>query len=127
MPVQEPQLTAALVHTSGLLANEYARLGKFSRASQVFAQTHKLAAEAKSPVSAGTRADFSLRYTRFLASTGHIQKAKEEYHEAERHMKEISKSSGGTLTARYVEMCAASERIALAHGAMAAIRMAEVG
>ena len=121
------ELTAALVHTSGLLASEYARLGKFSRASQVFVQALKQTAEAKSPVSAGSHADFRLRHARFLASIGHIQQAKDEYREAERLMKEIPKSSGGTLTARYVELCATSERIALAHGAMAAIRMAEVG
>lgn len=109
------------MHTSGLLAAEYGRLGKYSRAAQVFAQA------LKADASPGTRADLRLRHARFLAATGSVQHARDEYAEAEALMRDMPASNGGNYAARYVELCAAAERIALAHGAMAAIKMAEVG
>lgn len=57
------------------MATEYGRLGKYSRASVVFAHAIKQASDEKSPASIETRADLHLSYARFLAVSGHVENA----------------------------------------------------
>lgn len=68
-------LMSAFIQTSGHLATEYGRLGKYSRAAQIFTQAIKAASDSSTIVSHGVRADLHLRYSRFLATTGSVKQA----------------------------------------------------
>jgi hypothetical protein len=68
-----------------------------------------------------------LRHAQFLATTGSVENAYAAYHDAEALWRDIPTTPTGNHASRYIQLCAASERVALAHGVMAAIKMVEVG
>ncbi|KAL1407397.1 separin protein [Vanrija albida] len=116
----------AYIQTSAHLATEYGRLGKTSRATHVFNQAIKFVSESPAPVSAATQTELHLRHSRFLAISGHVKHARDEYIQAEGTSQDIPPpTANGTYAARWISLCDVSERVALAHAAVAAIKMAE--
>lgn len=119
-------MTDAFIQTSAQVAVEYARLGKYSRASQVFSKAIKRANDPSADVSPAARVDLHLRHCRFLALSGQINQARQDFLAAKKLSSEIpAPSATGTYAARWVQICAVSERVALAHAAVAAIKTAE--
>lgn len=126
--------------TSARLGTEYGRLGKFSRAQSVFAAAINCAEAGESSsledgaaehaavtVSSATLLEVYLRYARYLAMSGQVAEARDAYANAQDLFPSIPEPTNtGTFSRRWIELCAVSERVALAHGTLAAIRMAEV-
>jgi separase len=120
--MQRANMPDAFIATSSQVAAEYGRLGKYSRAGQVFAKALKQADDA-APVAG---AELHLRHARFLATGGHLHQARAEYAAAARLADQMLQVEPvGTYAERWVQICAAMERMALAHSAAAAIKMAE--
>lgn len=120
--MQRTNFPDAFVATSSQVAAEYGRLGKFSRATQVFAKALKQADDA----APAARAELHLRHARFLATGGHLHQARAEFAAATRLADQIPPPTPtGTYAARWIQICAATERMALAYAAAAAIKMAE--
>lgn len=136
----EGKLTLAYIMTSARLGTEYGRLGKFSRAQSIFAAavncaeaTENSSHEAGSDegqsatISPAALLEVYLRYARYLAMSGQVADARDAYANAQDLFPSIPEPTNtGTFSKRWIELCAVSERVALAHGTLAAIRMAEV-
>lgn len=125
--------------TSARLGTEYGRLGKFSRAQSIFTAAVKCAeagenatqaAATESPaavVSPAALLEVYLRFAHYLAMSGQVSEARDTYANAQDLFPSIPEPTNtGTFSKRWIELCAVSERVALAHGTLAAIRMAEV-
>lgn len=113
--------------TCSLLVAEYGRLGKQSRAHQVFSQAMKHSTT-KASASAASLVDLHLRYTRFLATFGHLAQAREQFQLAQQLSEDVPQPNrNGTATERWIQICSAHERSALAHTAHASIMMVTVG
>lgn len=63
------------VRRSSQLATEYFKLGKVSRAGNVFAQTYRTVLESKILVDSGVKVELLLRWSCYLAGTGDIVNA----------------------------------------------------
>lgn len=60
------------VRRSSQLATEYFKLGKVSRAGNVFSQTYRTVLESKVLVDSGVKVELLLRWSCYLAGTGDI-------------------------------------------------------
>lgn len=121
-----PDMIDAFIQTSSQVATEYGRLGKYSRAAQVFAKAIKQANDANSDVSPAARTELHLRHSRFLALAGQTNQARQDFMTAKELSSDIpAPGATGTVASRWIQICALSERTALAHAAVAAIKMAE--
>lgn len=136
------ELTTAYIMVCARLGTEYGKLGKFSRAQSVFTAAINCAEASESAVQEGPSSpddstpmvspaaltEVYLRYARYLATSGQIADARNAYTNAQELFPSIPEpANSGTFSKRWIELCAVSERVALAQGALAAIRMAEVG
>lgn len=63
------------IRRSSQLATEYFKLGKVTRAGNVFSQTHRTVLESKVLVDNGIKVELLLRWSCYLAGTGDTVKA----------------------------------------------------
>ncbi|GMK55720.1 hypothetical protein CspeluHIS016_0207760 [Cutaneotrichosporon spelunceum] len=120
--IQRTDMPDDFLVTSSQVAAVYGRLGKYSRATQLFAKSLKHTDDA-APAAC---LDLHLRNSRFLATRGQLHQARAEFEAAARLAIQIPEPvPTGTYAARWIQVCAATERMALAYAAAAAIKMAE--
>lgn len=113
--------------TSAQLGAEYGRLGKQSRAAQVFTQAIKYDSTLGEGAQASSLVILHLRYAHFLALSGDVAQAREHFQAAEKLSDEVPPiTRDGTKAERWVKICGNHERSALAHTTYAAISMATV-
>lgn len=85
----------------------------------------KAISDSKQPVSLHPQVEFYLRYTVFLAVTGHIDAAEAEYERAAKIAQEVFASKASSAWGKNVERIELWSRAALAHSAKAAINQAK--
>ncbi|ADV20626.1 Hypothetical protein CGB_B9070W [Cryptococcus gattii WM276] len=115
------------IRRSSQLATEYFKLGKVSRAGNVFSQTHRTVLESKVLVDNGIKVEHLLRWSCYLAGTGDIVKAREAYIEAQELNRgfESTKSKSHLLHVQVMNRCDTLERAAWSRAAFGAINAAE--
>ncbi|OXH40985.1 separase [Cryptococcus neoformans] len=115
------------VRRSSQLATEYFKLGKVSRAGNVFAQTYRTVLESKVLVDSGAKVELLLRWSCYLAGTGDIVNAREAYIEAQElnNDLEATKSKSHLLHVQVMNRCDTLERAAWSRTAFGAINAAQ--
>ncbi|RSH95601.1 hypothetical protein EHS25_000693 [Saitozyma podzolica] len=113
------------VRSSGILATEYCKLGKQSRAGTVFQQAMRCVKESQRHLGETVKAELHLRYSAYLAQNERVEEATEEYREAMNVSKEIQPLKTASLTTRVLEKSSQLERAALARIALSHICVAQ--